>query len=52
MIIALAGCAGSKSSRAVKKKKKKKAMIETTHLGKNKLYFSKKYQKSLNKKKR
>lgn len=40
--------AGSVDAKKPKKRKKKKALIETTHLGKNKKFFSKKYQKSLN----
>ena len=46
ILFILAGsCAVSKKSN---KKRKKKVLIETTHLGKNKKFFSKKYQKSLN----
>ncbi len=46
----LAGCGGSSKSRGVYKKKP--SMINTTQLGKNKYFFSKKYQRKLAKKKR
>jgi len=38
---------GMAEAKKPKKKKKRRALIETTQLGKNKLYFSKSYQKKL-----
>ena len=46
----VAGCGGSSKSRGIYKKKD--TMINTTQLGKNKYFFSKKYQRKLSKKKR
>jgi len=46
----VAGCGGSSKSRGVYKKKD--SMVNTTQLGKNKYFFSKKYQRKLSKKKR
>ncbi|HHJ10168.1 MAG TPA: hypothetical protein ENK25_04665 [Bacteroidetes bacterium] len=52
LAISLAGC--SSSSKAIKQrnKRKKQIMINTTHLGKNKYFFSPKYQRKLSRKKR
>jgi hypothetical protein len=44
------GCGGSSKSHGVHKKKA--TMINTTQLGKNKYFFSKKYQRKLARKKR
>ncbi len=49
--ISLAGCAGS-SQTTRKKPKRKRTMINTTQLGKNKYFFSAKYQRKLSKAKR
>jgi len=46
----VAGCGGSSKSRGIYKKKD--SMVNTTQLGKNKYFFSKKYQRKLAKKKR
>ena len=52
LAVSLGGC--SSSSKAIKQhnKKKKQIMINTTQLGKNKYFFSPKYQRKLSKKKR
>jgi len=51
LAIFLAGCS---SSKAIKQhnKRKKRVMINTTQLGKNKYFFSPKYQRKLARKKR
>jgi len=46
IILVGSACATTKNPR---KKKKTVIHVETTHLGKNKYFFSKKYQKSLSK---
>jgi len=52
----LGSCSSSKGSYKTRKPRKKEIVIETTRLGKNKLFFSKEYQRKLkkrmNKKKR
>ncbi len=50
LFVLLTGCGGSSKSHGVYKKKP--TMINTTQLGKNKYFFSKKYQRKLAKKKR
>jgi len=40
--------AGALDAKKPKKKKKNRSLVETTQLGKNKKFFSKKYQKDLN----
>jgi hypothetical protein len=50
LTVFVAGCGGPSKSRGVYKKKA--SMINTTQLGKNKYFFSKKYQRKLAKKKR
>ena len=46
ILLLVSACA---SSKAPKKSKKNIIHVETTHLGKNKYYFSKGYQKKLGK---
>lgn len=46
IVLLLSACASSKFS---KRGRKHVNHVETTHLGKNKYYFSKGYQKKLNK---
>jgi hypothetical protein len=46
ILVLLSACA---SSRSPKRNRKNVIHVETTHLGKNKYYFSKGYQKKLNK---
>ncbi len=50
LVVSAAGCGGSSKSRGIYKKKA--TMINTTQLGKNKYFFSKKYQRKLSRKKR
>ncbi len=50
IFVFLGSCSSSKQSYGSGKPKKKKEIVfETTRLGKNKLFFSKKYQRTLQK---